>query len=75
METLIRSVVMALVDLPAEVSVKRIGNNHLSIYEIKVAKTDIGKVVGKQGRNIEALRTIINAVSKKHHQRSLIEIL
>lgn len=75
MEELIRTVVMAMVDLPADVSVQRIGNNHLSIYEIKVAKTDTGKVIGKQGHNIEAIRTIINAASKKCHQRSRIEIL
>lgn len=75
MEELIRIVVMAMVDLPADVSIRRTGSDHLSIYEIKVAKTDTGKVVGKQGRNIEAIRTIINAASKKCHQRSLIEIL
>ena len=75
MEELIRIVVMAMVDLPADVSIRRTGNDHLSIYEIKVAKTDTGKLVGKQGRNIEAIRTIINAASKKCHQRSLIEIL
>jgi hypothetical protein len=74
-EELIRIVVTAMVDLPSDVSVKRTGNDHFSIYEIKVAQTDTGKVLGKQGRNIEAIRTIINAASKKCHQRSLVEIL
>lgn len=75
MEELIRLVVTAMVDSPAEVVVKRIGSDNLSIYEVKVAKADIGKVVGKKGRNVEALRTIANAVSQKYRRRSLIEIL
>ena len=75
MEELIRSVIMAMVDSPSDVSVKRIGSNSLSIYEVKVAKTDTGKVLGKKGHNIEALRTIINAASKKCRQRSIIEVI
>ncbi|MFZ7128255.1 MAG: KH domain-containing protein [Desulfobacterales bacterium] len=75
MENLIRIIVMALVDFPDEVAVKQVGSNHISIYEIRVAGCDTGKVVGKNGRNVQALRTIVNAVSSKQHCRSLIEIL
>jgi uncharacterized protein len=76
MEELIRSILMAMVDAPEDVLVNRIsGSNGLSIYEVKVSKTDTGKVIGKQGRNAAAIRTIIDAVSKKNHVRSLLEIL
>ena len=76
MEELIRNIIVALVDFPDEVNVKKItGTNGSSIYEVKVAKADTGKVIGKQGRNASALRTIVDAASKKNHIRSIIEIL
>jgi uncharacterized protein len=76
MEKLIRSIVTAMVDLPDEVLVNCVaGGNGVSIYEVKVAKTDTGKIIGKQGRNAEAMRTIINAVSTKNRRRSILEIL
>ena len=75
MEKLIRSMVAAIVDLPEDIIIKRIGNNKNTIYEIRVAKTDIGKLIGKQGRNIEALRTIISATGKKCNKRSLVQVI
>ena len=76
MEELIRMISMALVDAPDEVGVKRIkGTNGLSIYEIKVAKVDTGKIIGKNGRNAAAIRTIVDAASKRKNERSIIEIL
>jgi len=68
---------MALVDAPAEgVRVSRIkGTNGLSIYEIKVAKVDTGKIIGRRGQNAAAIRTIIDAASKRKNERSIIEIL
>ena len=75
MENLIRMIIKAMVDAPEEVMVKEIESQWVSIYEIKVAKTDTGKVVGKHGRNAEALRTIVNAISAKHRRRSLLQIL
>lgn len=76
MEELIRMISTALVDAPDEVDVKRIkGTNGLSIYEIKVAKVDTGKIIGKNGRNAAAIRTIVDAASKRKNERSIIEIL
>jgi len=76
MEELIRMISTALVDAPDEVDVKRIkGTNGLSIFEIKVAKVDTGKIIGKNGRNAAAIRTIVDAASKRKNERSIIEIL
>lgn len=65
----------ALVDEPDAVSVAVIGGGNTSILELTVAKADVGKVIGKQGRTAEALRTIINAVSAKEKKRTELEIL
>ncbi|MFZ7128629.1 MAG: KH domain-containing protein [Desulfobacterales bacterium] len=75
MEDLIRIMIKALVDFPDDVVVQKIGSNSIAVYEIKVAKADMGKVVGKRGRNADALRTIVSAASAKHRQRSILEIL
>ena len=76
METLLRNILSAMVDRPDEVHVNRIkGSNGLSIYEIKVASGDTGKIIGKQGRNVAAIRTIIDAAVKKKKERAMIQIL
>lgn len=75
MEDLIRTIVMAMVDFPDELSVKRIEGSKISIYEVNVAKADTGKIVGKHGRNIEAMRIIVNAAGQKDHRHCLIQIL
>ena len=54
-EKLIRAIVNAMVDAPNEVAVNRIEGSQITIYEIKVAKTDVGKIVGRHGRNATAL--------------------
>jgi len=75
MKDLITAIVKALVDLPDEVSVNEIGGAHTILLEVRVAKTDMGKVIGKQGRNAQAIRTIISAASGKDRKRYLFEIV
>ena len=76
MEALILSILSAMVDAPDEVSVSRKQSLYgLSIYEAKVAKHDTGKIIGKKGRNAAAIRTIIDAASKKNKERAIFEIL
>jgi len=75
MKDLITAIVKALVDLPDEVSVIEIRGAHTTVLEVRVAKTDMGKVIGKQGRNAQAVRTIINAISGKDRKRYLFEIV
>ncbi len=75
MKMLIETMVRALVDEPDFVSVTEIGGMHTSILELKVCKSDIGKVIGKQGRTADALRTILNAVSVKLNKRVFLDIM
>ncbi len=65
----------ALVDKPEEVDVKEILGEQTTVIELKVHKTDLGKVIGKQGRTARALRTILNAASTKLKKRSVLEII
>jgi len=75
MKEMIEIIARALVDEPELVSVSEIGGTHTSILELTVAKTDIGKVLGKQGRTAGALRTLLSAVSAKAKKRTLLEIV
>jgi hypothetical protein len=63
------------VDQSDEVSITEIGGLHTTILELKVAKADIGKLIGKQGRTADALRTLLGAVSAKEKKRTVLEIL
>ena len=75
MKDLIAEIVKALVDHPEEVSVNEVGGSHTIVLEVRVAKTDMGKVIGKQGRMAQAVRTILNAAAGKTRQRYLLEIV
>ena len=75
MKDLIACIVRALVDQPDEVSVNEIGGSHTIVLEVKVAKTDMGKVIGKRGRTAQAIRTIISAASGKAGKRYMFEIV
>ncbi len=75
MKDLIEYIVKALVDKPEEVVVTEIEGEQTYVIELKVAKEDIGKVIGKQGRTAQAIRTILNAASMKIKKRSILEII
>jgi uncharacterized protein len=75
MKQLIERIAKALVDSPEEVVVKEIQGHNLTVIELRVAKHDIGKVIGKAGRTVEALRTILAAVSAKGKKRFVLELL
>ena len=75
MKDLINYLAQALVDHPEQVSVTAIEGNQTTVLELKVAKEDIGKVIGKQGRTARALRTILNAASAKMEKRAVLEIV
>jgi len=75
MTNLIANIAKALVDKPAEVVVTEIRGQHTSVIELKVAKEDIGKVIGKHGRTAEAMRNILMAASTKLRKRCILEIL
>ena len=75
MRELIGYIARALVDNPDEVSVSEIEGNQTSVLELKVAKEDLGKVIGKQGRTARAMRTILSAASAKIKKRTVLEII
>lgn len=75
LKDLIEYVAKSLVDMPEEVSVNEVAGEQTTVIELKVDKSDLGKVIGKQGRTARALRTILNAASTKLKKRSVLEII
>jgi uncharacterized protein len=75
MKDLIKYIAQALVDYPDQVSVTEIVGNQTSVLELKVAKEDLGKIIGKQGRTARAMRTILSAASAKIKKRTVLEII
>ena len=75
MKELIKYIAQALVDNPEQVSVAEVEGNQTSVLELQVAKEDLGKVIGKQGRTARAMRTILSAASAKVKKRTVLEII
>jgi predicted RNA-binding protein YlqC (UPF0109 family) len=75
MKDLLRNLVRALVEHPEQIKVDVVEGKHTLILTLKVAKEDMGKVIGKQGRNAAALRTILTAASGKEKKRIVLEII
>jgi predicted RNA-binding protein YlqC (UPF0109 family) len=75
MKELVKFIAQALVDQPDQVQVKAIEGEQTSVIELKVAKEDLGKVIGKQGRTARAMRTILSAASTKIRKRAVLEII
>jgi predicted RNA-binding protein YlqC (UPF0109 family) len=75
MKELIKYIAQALVDQPEHVEVNEVEGEQTSVIELKVAKEDLGKVIGKQGRTARAMRTILSAASTKIRKRSVLEII
>lgn len=75
MKDLIEYIAKALVDYPEKVEVSEIDGATASVIELRVAKEDIGRVIGKQGHNAKAIRTILNAAAKKLRKKAILEII
>lgn len=75
LKDLIEFIAKALVDNPDAVDVAEVEGEQTSVIELKVAKEDLGKVIGKQGRTARAMRTILSAASTKIRKRSVLEII
>jgi uncharacterized protein len=75
MKDLISIIVKALVDQPDQVVVAEIEGEHTVILELRVAKSDMGMVIGKKGRNALAIRTILSAAAGKAKKRYVLEIV
>jgi predicted RNA-binding protein YlqC (UPF0109 family) len=75
MKDLIKYIAQAMVDYPEAVEVFEVEGEQISVIELKVAKDDMGKIIGRQGRNADAIRTILNAASAKIKKKSVLEII
>lgn len=75
LKELVEYIAKSLVDNPDAVQVAEVDGEQTTIYELRVAKEDLGKVIGKQGRTARAMRTVLGAASTKLKKRSVLEIL
>src|SRR5687768_12246909 len=72
---LIRFMSVSLVDKPDEVRVELVEERAANVYELEVAESDLGKVIGRGGKTARALRTVVQAVAPRSRKRTLVEIL
>ncbi len=75
MKELLEFIARTLVDKPEQVQVRESSNDEARVLELRVARDDLGKIIGKQGRTARALRTFISAASSKAEKRFLLEIV
>jgi uncharacterized protein len=75
MRALVEYITKALVDSPDEVVVTEVEGEKTTVLELRVASSDLGKVIGKQGKTARAIRVILNAASTKTRRRTVLEIL
>jgi predicted RNA-binding protein YlqC (UPF0109 family) len=75
MKALVQSIVDALVDHSDEVLIKELHGENITIIELSVAREDLGKVIGRNGRTITAIRTILNAAGATQKKRVVFEVL
>ena len=75
LKELIEIITKALVDLPEQVEINEVTGEQTTVLELKVAKTDIGKVIGKQGKTAKAIRIILTGASTKLRKRTVLEIV
>lgn len=75
MKELVTEIAKALVDSPEEVVVREVAGEQVTVLELRVAPTDLGKVIGKQGRTARSIRTLLGAAGMKLNRRFTLEIL
>jgi predicted RNA-binding protein YlqC (UPF0109 family) len=75
MKDLVKYIAQALVDNPDEVAVSEVEGEQTSVIELRVAKDDLGKIIGKHGRTAQSIRTILSAASAKNRKRAVLEIV
>lgn len=75
MKALVTEIAKALVDIPDEVVVREVEGEQVTVLELRVAPSDLGKVIGKQGRTARSIRTLLGAAGMKLNRRFTLEIL
>ena len=72
---LIKLIASSLVDKPEEVEIQEVSGDSTTVYELKVAQEDLGKIIGKQGKTAKAIRVLLGAVAAKEKRRAVLEII
>ena len=75
LDQLITLIAQSLVDRPDNVQTKTLNSSHTMVVELSVAKEDIGKIIGKQGRTVNAIRTLVGAAASKLNKHTILEIV
>lgn len=75
MKQAVEQIVRALVSEAEEVDVREVERDRATIIEVRVAQADVGKLIGRQGRTVRALRSLLHAASAKHNRRYVLEII
>lgn len=75
MKALVEFIAKSLVDRPDEVQVNEVEGEQVTVFELKVAKDDLGKIIGRQGKTARAIRSVLGAASIRANKRSVLEIL
>lgn len=75
MEAILKTIISNLVDETESIEIKRIDNEKSIVFEVKVAESDMGKVIGRQGRLAKAIRTVMKAVATKEHKKVSVEFI
>ena len=75
MKTFIEYVVKELVDYPEQVEIREVDGERVVVFEVRLNPTDVGKVIGKSGRTITAIRTLLTSAAAKHGKRAMLEII
>jgi len=72
---LIKLIVSSLVDSPDDIEITEVTGDSTTVYELRVAKDDLGKIIGKQGKTAKAIRTLLGAAAAKDKRRAVLEII
>ena len=72
---LIKLIVSSLVDSPDDIEITEVAGDSTTVYELRVAKDDLGKIIGKQGKTAKAIRTLLGAAAAKDKRRAVLEII
>ena len=75
MKEILQTIIENLVDNSESVEIKQIDENNSIVFEIKVAESDMGKVIGKQGRTAKSIRTVMKAVAAREHKKVTVEFI
>jgi predicted RNA-binding protein YlqC (UPF0109 family) len=75
MKAFVEFVVKALVDHPEEVDVRQVDGERVVVFELRLNQTDVGKVIGKSGRTITSIRTLLTSAAAKQGKRAMLEII